>query len=115
MILNRLTQQHTDLWITDLWIKGSKQYKARARSLKVHAAYSVVADADEFVDAVGRHWRIANNLHWNLDIIPREDGCRARKDNSLFTPNLIRKSVLELLGKLKIMGLRERCIVSKDA
>ena len=42
---------------------------------------------DEFSDAVRKHWSIENQLHWNLDVIFREDAARARKDNSPLIAN----------------------------
>ena len=55
---------------------------------------------DEFSDAVRKHWSIENQLHWNLDIIFREDASRARKDNSPLNMNVLRKTAL-FLAKAK--------------
>jgi predicted transposase YbfD/YdcC len=40
------------------------------------------ASAEEFGKDIRGHWGIENGLHWMLDVNFREDGCRARKDNS---------------------------------
>lgn len=38
-----------------------------------------LTDVSEFSDAVRKHWSIENQLHWNLDVIFREDDARAKK------------------------------------
>ncbi|MBL1275545.1 MAG: ISAs1 family transposase [Ectothiorhodospiraceae bacterium] len=40
-------------------------------------------DAQQFGNAVRKHWGIENNLHWVLDVAFREDESRVRKD---YTP-----------------------------
>ncbi len=40
---------------------------------------SSVTDIKEFSNAVRKHWSIENQLHWNLDIIFKEDKSRAKK------------------------------------
>lgn len=42
----------------------------------------------EFAYAVRKHWSTVNQLHWNLDVIFREDAARSRKDNSPFYLNI---------------------------
>lgn len=39
---------------------------------------SLTAGVDRFADAVRRHWKIENSLHWVLDVAFREDQHRAR-------------------------------------
>ena len=56
---------------------------------------------DEFSDAVRMHWSIENQLHWNLDVIFREDAARARKDNSPLNMNVLRKTALFLANQAK--------------
>ena len=56
---------------------------------------------DEFSDAVRKHWSIENRLHWNLDVIFREDAARARKDNSPLNMNVLRKTALFLANQAK--------------
>lgn len=50
-----------------------------------------LTNIDEFAYSVRRHWSIENQLHWNLDVIFREDDARARKDNSPLNMNILRK------------------------
>ena len=51
-----------------------------------------------FADTVRKHWCIENQLHWNLDVIFREDACLAKKDNSPKNLNIIRKIAMRLLN-----------------
>jgi predicted transposase YbfD/YdcC len=53
--------------------------------------------AEEFGKDIRGHWGIENGLHWMLDVNFREDGCRARKDNSPKNLNILRKVGLSLL------------------
>lgn len=50
---------------------------------------SSVTDIKEFSNAVRKHWSIKNQLHWNLDIIFKEDKSRAKKDNSPLNLNVL--------------------------
>jgi predicted transposase YbfD/YdcC len=38
--------------------------------------------AKRLLDIVRGHWSIENQLHWVLDVVFDEDGCRVRKDNA---------------------------------
>lgn len=58
-----------------------------------------LTDVQEFADAVRKHWSIENQLHWNLDVIFREDAARARKDNSPLNMNVLRKTALSLVER----------------
>lgn len=60
-----------------------------------------LTSADEFAFAVRKHWSIENQLHWNLDVIFREDASRARKDNSPLNLNVLRKTSLVLLKNIQ--------------
>jgi predicted transposase YbfD/YdcC len=53
--------------------------------------------AEEFGKDIRGHWGRENSLHWMLDVNFREDGCRARKDNSPKNLNILRKAALSLL------------------
>ena len=56
-------------------------------------------DIDSFAHAVRSHWSIENQLHWQLDVTFREDGSRARKDNSPLNLNILRKEALHLINQ----------------
>lgn len=64
-----------------------------------------LTDIEAFAHAVRHHWSIENQLHWQLDVVFREDACRARQDNSPLNLNIIRKEALRLL-KQTDMGKR---------
>ena len=68
---------------------------------------------EEFADAVRKHWAIENQLHWNLDVIFREDSAHIKKDNSPLNMNVLRKIALALLTKSKYGRLSKRKMMFK--
>jgi predicted transposase YbfD/YdcC len=55
--------------------------------------------------SVRSHWGIENNLHWNLDVIFKEDGQLKRKGNSAENFNVIAKVALGLVDNEKTANL----------
>ena len=55
---------------------------------------SLTADAKKANHAIRSHWGIENNLHWNLDVIFREDNSLKKKGNSPMNSNIITKIAL---------------------
>jgi predicted transposase YbfD/YdcC len=53
--------------------------------------------AEEYGKDIRGHWGIENGLHWMLDVNFKEDGSRARKDNSPKNLNILRKVALSRL------------------
>jgi predicted transposase YbfD/YdcC len=51
----------------------------------------------ELLATVRNHWRIENNVHWELDVVFHEDACRTRKDQAPVNLALLRKIALNLL------------------
>jgi predicted transposase YbfD/YdcC len=51
----------------------------------------------ELLATVRNHWRIENNVHWELDVVFHEDACRTRKDHAPVNLALMRKMALNLL------------------
>jgi len=47
--------------------------------------------AQDFLSVVRRHWDIENGLHWELDVVFREDDCRSRKDHGPENLALLRR------------------------
>jgi predicted transposase YbfD/YdcC len=45
------------------------------------------------------HWRIENDLHWQLDVTFREDGCRVRQRHAAQNLALLRRVALSLLKR----------------
>lgn len=74
-----------------------------------------LTDINEFSDAVRKHWSIENQLHWNLDVIFREDASRARKDNSPLNLNVLRKTTLALVEKAKYGRYSKKKMMFKAA
>ena len=73
---------------------------------------SLPADAPAIADAVRRHWGVENQCHWCLDVVFREDACRARLRNAARNLSALRVLCLNLLrhsplrGSLRIKRLR---------
>jgi len=64
----------------------------------VHAyALSRLMSPAEVLAAVRRHWRIENNLHWQLDILMKEDANRSRKDAAPACLAALRRLALNVL------------------
>lgn len=59
------------------------------------------ADFSHFVTVTRKHWRIENNLHWNLDVVYGEDKSRIKKENAPSNINVLRKVSLCLLQRAK--------------
>lgn len=51
----------------------------------------------EFFKAIRGHWEIENKLHWRLDVIMREDECRARSGHSGENFSMLRLFALNLV------------------
>jgi len=71
-------------------------------------------DANQFADAVRKHWSIENQLHWQLDVTFGEDSSRARKDNSPLNLNILRKTALALLKEVDWgrIGLKKKMFIA---
>ena len=69
-----------------------------------HYISSFDTNAEGFLDIIRGHWSVENQLHWMLDVVFREDGARARKDNSPLNFNVLRKISLAVLKKIAIKG-----------
>jgi len=72
-----------------------------------------LTDVTTFAKAVRRHWGIENSLHWVLDAVFHEDGCRTRKDNSAENFSVIRRIALNILknfpAKMSLARKRRKC------
>ena len=62
---------------------------------------SDLKDAKYFNQSIRSHWAIENNLHWQLDVVFREDRQRVRKDNGPENIAVMRKISLQALKKNK--------------
>ncbi len=60
-----------------------RQHGGRAEPVSVrYYVLSKYMPARRLLKVVRAHWSIENQLHWILDVVFDEDGCRARKDNA---------------------------------
>ena len=77
-------------WIekADCWkgLKGigmvkSTIYHTKSKKKTTETRYYITSltTLTGFADTVRKHWCIENQLHWNLDVIFREDACLAKK------------------------------------
>lgn len=62
---------------------------------------SEVANPKQMAQDIRSHWSIENNLHWNLDVIFKEDLQLKRKGNSTENFNMVLKLALGLLDAEK--------------
>ena len=60
--------------------------------------------AVQLLNAKRSHWGIENQLHWVLDMQFREDGLRARADNSAENLNVLRHWAYNLLKSETSVG-----------
>ena len=64
----------------------------------MHAyALSKLMGPAEVLNAVRNHWRIENNLHWQLDVLMHEDIGRSRKNSAPATLAALRRLALNVL------------------
>lgn len=59
---------------------------------------SLLNDAKTINRSVRSHWAIENNLHWNLDVIMKEDGQLNYKENAAENMNIVKKMALGMLA-----------------
>lgn len=62
---------------------------------------SLDTDAEKINKAVRNHWSIENNLHWNLDVLFKEDALLKKKGDSPINFNIITKIALTLIEREK--------------
>ena len=68
-------------------------------------------EVQDFADAVRGHWGIENSLHWVMDIVFRDDDCRAREKNAsanFVTLKHITLNMLKSLPLKKSMRVRRK-------
>lgn len=73
---------------------------------------SLEGSAQKMNECVREHWCVENKLHWVLDVSFREDGNRARTDNSAENLAIVRRVALNLLKiettlKIGVAGKRK--------
>ena len=92
----------TDCWkgLKAIGMVTSTVYRTKEQKETVDTRYYITSlgNVQEFAWAVRKHWSVENQLHWNLDVIFREDECQVRKDNSPQNLNILRKIAMRLLN-----------------
>lgn len=88
-------------------IKSERTIKKSGEKSMEYRYYisSLTGDAEKLNKSIRSHWGIENNLHWNLDVIFREDGQLKRKGNSTENYNVIAKVALGLVDNEKTKNL----------
>src|SRR5699024_6953497 len=88
-------------------IKSERTIKKNGDKSEEYRYYisSLKGDAGRLNTSIRSHWGIENNLHWNLDVIFREDGQLKRKGNSAQNYNIIAKVAIALLNNEKTKKL----------
>jgi predicted transposase YbfD/YdcC len=66
------------------------------RAVRAYALSKLMSPAD-VLKAVRNHWRIENNLHWQLDVLMKEDESRSRKSAAPASLAALRRLSLNVL------------------
>jgi predicted transposase YbfD/YdcC len=70
---------------------------ARSETIVRYFLLSTYMAAKRLLQVTRSHWSIENQLHWVLDVVFDEDGCRARKDNAPENLAILRALALNIL------------------
>lgn len=62
--------------------------------------FSCKVRAPQALQIVRAHWAVENNLHWNLDVVFKEDETRARKDNAPANIALVNRAALNIVNAI---------------
>ena len=77
-----------------------KKTKVDTKSVRFYIS-SLPADAGLLNHSIRSHWAIENNLHWNLDVILKEDHQEKRNQRAIENSNLIAKFAITMLDHEK--------------
>lgn len=83
---------------------SSERYNKKTGESSIEQRYyitSLTDDPELLNTAIRSHWAIENNLHWNLDVVSKEDGQLKREGNSAQNFNLIAKIALAMIDAEK--------------
>lgn len=92
---------HWEQLKTIIKIDATRTIKATGKTTNETRYYisNIEAKAEMFNYWIRNHWRIENNLHWNLDVIFGEDYSRKRQGNAAQNFNTVLKIALSMLTK----------------
>lgn len=77
-----------------------KKTQKKSESVRYYIS-SADANSKQLAHDIRTHWSIENNLHWNLDVIFKEDFSLKRKGNSTENFNMVTKLALALIDAEK--------------
>ena len=80
-----------------------KKTKKETTSVRFYIS-SLPADAKLLNQSIRSHWAIENNLHWNLDVIFKEDNQEKRNQVAIENANLIAKFAMTMLDQEKTIS-----------
>lgn len=83
----------------------SERYNKQTGKTSQYTRYyisSMPADAEKMNKAIRQHWSVENNLHWELDVIFKEDDSLKKKGESPKNFNVILKMAMTLLNNEKL-------------
>jgi predicted transposase YbfD/YdcC len=85
-------------------VKSERYNKQTGKTSEQKRYYisSLSANAEKMNKTVRQHWSIENNLHWELDVIFKEDNSLKKKGNSPKNFNVILKMAMTLLNNEKL-------------
>lgn len=88
---------------TIIKIESAVHYKKTKKETTSTRYYisSLSADAGLLNNSIRSHWAIENNLHWNLDVIFKEDHQDKRNQTAIENSNLIAKFAITMLDQEK--------------
>lgn len=81
----RITSERTD-----------KKTDTTSKAIRYYIS-SIKPDAKRMNQIVRDHWKVENNLHWNLDVIFNEDAGLKKKGKAPFNFNIVSKIALTLI------------------
>lgn len=83
-----------------LCVESERQVLGQRKSLeKRYFVCSRNPTASDALTWIRDHWGVENRLHWRLDVIFREDDCRARTGHCAENLSLLRKLALNALKR----------------
>jgi predicted transposase YbfD/YdcC len=74
----------------------NKKTQEKSESIRYYIS-SAMTQSKQMAQDIRNHWAIENNLHWNLDVIFKEDQQLKRKGNSTENFNMVVKIALGLI------------------
>lgn len=84
-----------------IMIEASREKKGQIEQETRYYLSSIAESAEIFNRLIRQHWRIENQLHWQLDVCFHEDRCRIRRDHAPENMACLRKMSLQALRQIQ--------------